>query len=111
MFHDLFWALYWIDVLSGVINHFLGASAAAILGFSAVMALTGGTEPKWGSALAAAAFVCTMLFVFIPSKQTMYMMLGARTTETAINSDLGKKLQTIINKEVDDWLKKYEGEK
>jgi hypothetical protein len=48
----------------------------------------------------------TVVNLFIPEKQTMYMMLGVKTTENVVESPLGKKLRQIIDAEIDGYLEK-----
>ena len=50
------------------------------------------------------ALVSAPLIIFVPSKDTMYMMLGIRTTDAVLNTDTGKKLQEIIQKKLDGYL-------
>ena len=111
MASDLMWSLYWIDVLSNagagiVVSAFLSLAAAFVVGF--LMTL-------WDVANAVIARYCTIvglcvmlvstpLMIFVPSKDTMYMMLGIRTTDAVLNTDTGKKLQEIIQKKLDGYL-------
>jgi hypothetical protein len=58
--------------------------------------------------VSAIPLIVGVLLAFFPSKQTMYMMLGVKTTENVVESPLGKKLQQIIDAEVDGYLKKLQ---
>jgi len=115
MFSDLFWALYWIDVLSGIGHAMLGGSVLGIISalITCLVRDLDESGPRLSSVLMGfiPVFVFVTLTAFIPSKQTMYMMLGVRTTDHVVNSDVGKKLQKIIDQEIDGWLKKYEQKK
>jgi MFS family permease len=124
MFSDLFWALYIIDVVSGLGAVFglsilgFGCSIAAVLGNRFGYCtdnwgrLRENARPwdakKWlliGTLLGAVLGLCVAL---VPSKKTMYMMLGVKTTENVVESPLGKKLQQIVDAEVDGYLKKLQ---
>jgi hypothetical protein len=104
MFSDLFWALYLIDVL-GNFSSGLGLWVAAV-GFWCLLSQLF----KWGykKRLWLVIGIITLVIIIgclLPSKGTMYMMLGVKTTENVVESPLGKKLQEIINAEVDGYLK------
>ena len=129
MFSDLFWALYWIDVLSGSGVQIFGGLCIIVVLVMLLCVFTSmyyteeygmSMEDKQKNAskwykkwcwLGGGVYVVCLLTIFIPSKQTMYMMLGVRTTDHVVNSDVGKKLQKIIDSEIDGWLKKYEQKK
>jgi hypothetical protein len=112
MFHDLFWAIYWIDVLSGLPGLIgLGALLAVMPAFFASFLGHDKGHPvfTWRvPAVYVGIVLVTALSAFIPSKQTMYMMLGVKTTENVVETPLGKKLQQIIDAEVDGYLKKLQ---
>jgi hypothetical protein len=119
MFSDLFWALYWIDVFSSFGPNMVGSLVVAVTAFGAIggLRLAYITSPKMDNqaamkfAFVPAAWWALLVFFFlfslnfIPTKQTMYMMLGVKTTENVVESPLGKKLQQIIDAEVDGYLK------
>lgn len=118
MFSDLFWALYWIDVLSNLRDFYLGTPAFfvggvgmafVIVAFSALVLEKPRT--RYGVYWLLTITVLGTVLSFLPSKQTMYMMLGVKTTENVVESPLGKKLQAIIDAEVDGYLKKLAPEK
>lgn len=46
--------------------------------------------------------VLIIAFVFLPSEKTMYMMLGAHYLK---KSDIPQKLELVINKKLDEYLK------
>jgi hypothetical protein len=112
MFSDLFWALYLIDVV-GNFSTGLGLWVAAVGLVFAATAIHDDTcfhEGKWGykKPLWLVMPITTLVIIIgclLPSKGTMYMMLGVKTTENVVESPLGKKLQEIINAEVDGYLK------
>lgn len=125
MFNDLFWALYWIDVLSGLPRTVV--TTAAILGvLAALLCLicalnlsdrhdTTAEQDRadhkkirkkimwWYVGLVLLSVPVSL----VPSKQTMYMMLGVKATDNIVNSETGKKLQEIVNKEIDGYLEKF----
>jgi hypothetical protein len=112
MFNDLFWALYWIDILSNIGRHlfltvFLGGIAGAAVCLVRDFPLP---RPRPSSFLLGSlpALIIGLVSTFVPDKQTMYMMLGVKTTENVVESPLGKKLQQIIDAEVDGYLKKLQ---
>jgi hypothetical protein len=126
MFSDLFWALYWIDVLSGLFGAVVGGAGVILTAlvftvlFTHMFTDTSFTSEskaigllaqrkrflKIQTVIAISLYSLTVMGAFIPSKQTMYIMLGVKTTENVVESPLGKKLQAIIDAEVDGYLKK-----
>ena len=118
MFDNLFWALYWIDVLSGLPSTLLFAAFLAVAsGFGAMMltAIFRGEfndervskqTAKTSLITCLLAFVLTLASGFIPNRQTMYMMLGVKATKNFTETDMGKKLQEYINEQMDSFLKK-----
>lgn len=117
MFNDLFWSLYWIDVLSNIPGYTLiGGLSVGLLALAVGMVVNGILDDEYQGIKAGIWFFCiiypiVVLFSFIPSKQTMYMMLGVKTTDNVVNSETGQKLQKIINSEIDNYLKKFEKSK
>lgn len=110
MFNDLFWAIYWIDILGG-----LSRGLAGILLFGVVAAIASvilrdlredGPQTRSIVIGFCLSLVVSLPMLFVPSKQTMYMMLGVKTTEHVMDSPLGKKIKQIIDLEVDGYLKK-----
>jgi hypothetical protein len=112
MFSDLFWALYWIDILSAFGRNVFGAFLLGIiLGGIMLLIKEFQRKPLSTGVFAAGflpAFLAVSLLSFIPSKSTMYMMLGVKTTENVVSSPLGQKLQQIVDLEVDGYLKKLQ---
>jgi hypothetical protein len=115
MFNDLFWAIYWIDVLGSLPGNAFGGVLLAALGsfFVCLFRDFHLEKPRASSALMGflPVFFTVLLFNFVPSKSTMYMMLGVKTTENVVESPLGKKLQQIIDAEVDGYLKRLNQKK
>ena len=103
--------LYWIDVLSSI-------PAAVILGMLIglfiTLVLTLVSEDgikscamnglKYGLV---PALVLGLVLCFIPSKKTMYLMLAVKTTDHAVNSEIGLKLQRILNDQLDDYIGEF----
>ncbi len=129
MFSDLFWALYFIDILSNSFSTALvGIVVASILCFLFWWLSHQDIETvrdynadiakekiavieksnKAGLAKAKNIFwitiFITVVAIFIPSKTTMYMMLGVRTTENFSKTEMGKKLEAFLNKEIDKMI-------
>jgi hypothetical protein len=123
MFSDLFWAIYWIDVLSSMPESIVGGGFVGLVfggviagvGYHKTYALPDTTISdadviawKWGIRAFFAGVAFCIALAFIPAKSTMYMMLGVKTTENVVESPLGKKLQQIVDAEVDGYLKKLQ---
>lgn len=118
MFNDLFWALYFIDVLSNFPGRLVGGAliitavcAIALIPFGMIngeMEESGAPKKTFTSAvkLWVALMVLVVFIAFIPSKQTMYMMLGVRATENFTQTEMGKKLEAYINGQMDEFLNK-----
>lgn len=128
MFDNLMWALYWIDVLSSlpsalghslVIGFFLGG------GFWIFFCLANGIDDvgreqqraiqKRATRITLGFFLALQVMVTIgclfPSKQTMYLMLGVKVTDGVVNSEVGQKVQKVLNGKLDEYLSTFEGKK
>jgi hypothetical protein len=46
---------------------------------------------------------------FVPSKQTIYLIAASEIGEQAVNSQIGQKVQTIINQKLDEMITQSEG--
>jgi len=115
MFSDLFWALYLIDVLSQIPGNigggiFFGLVAACIAAVvrHGMMGVKGVLFKAYAIPFLVVWFMSVAL-AFIPSKQTMYMMLGVRATENFTQTEMGKKLEAYINGQMDEFLNKGKG--
>lgn len=84
---------------------------AVIIGFMLVVGIPNNEErpsfTKWFNRLALVAASCLVLTIVIPgNKSTLYTMVGAYATQTAVTSDTGKRivqvLEAKITKELDD---------
>jgi hypothetical protein len=115
MFSDLFWAVYLIDVLSDFPALIL-VPAVLFAFVTMIVALHNDSQryesnpiswsyKKFWTPTLLVAFAVALLIILVPSKGTMYMMLGVKTTQNVVESPLGKKLTEIINAEVDGYLK------
>lgn len=129
MFNDLFWAIYWIDVLSSLPKQIFGGGLAisvltlgvAVLGSLAMSERSGTTSEQdrrdaqvFRKKVIISGFIIWLITIgssLIPEKSTMYMMLGVKTTENVVESPLGKKLQAIVDAEVDGYLAKLKPKK
>lgn len=112
--NDLFWALYLIDVLSDISALVVIPLAGMLLTFFIVLGSNldhYGDERKpsrwWMWRVMPWAFVIALVIFLTPSKQTMYLMLGVKTTENVAKSDFGQKIQKIVDAQLDDLMKKY----
>lgn len=114
MFTDLFWALYWIDVLSSLGRNLIVLLFIGVPFVWFITMLSAGrfelkekTGHRCAIATSVTALLVGMVTNFIPDKNTMYMMLGVRTTDNIVNSETGKKLQELLNKQIDSYLEKF----
>lgn len=105
MMIDLMWAFYWIDVLGGLHKAFGAAALFSVLAIIVnLMSIDLMENFLFRRMSFIVIFVTCIVVNFIPSKQTMYIMLGMKTTDVALQSQMGKKLTAIIEKEIDDWI-------
>ena len=119
MFNDIFWMLYWIDVLSTLPKQLgFGSVVGAIFGMFVVISLDHAESVIRGQSIKKAfmfaflpIFVSFMALSFIPERQTMYMMLAVRTTDHAVNSEIGQKLQRLLNQQLDKYIDQLERKK
>jgi NhaP-type Na+/H+ or K+/H+ antiporter len=105
--NDLFWALWLIDFLSQIgVCVFFGVLIGATLAFGIGTVFDG--EAK--KAMLLAFLLPILIFVLgamIPSKPTMYVMLGVKMTNNVMQSDFGKKIQQIVDTQLDVLVDKY----
>lgn len=109
------WAFYWIDVISKILPVFvLGFLSFAILGVLLMLPSSDMDDyraklylKKVFKTLICSWLIICSIIVFIPSKQTMYIMLGLYGGDKIINSETGKKLASIVEHELDSALAKY----
>ena len=109
MLSDLMWALYFIDVIDKLIGClFAGVFIAVIL--VCMKAAIDNKQPTMRviqSCTAIGLFVGLMLSA-IPSKDTMYLMLGVKTTDNVMQTDTGQRLQLLLNKKLDKYIEEIE---
>lgn len=104
------WIIYFASV-SNNLTIFLGV-AAFVLGFGAFVTISASEGEMWKEALKAAigAAVCTLMFIFTPDKDTIYLMAGAKVTEDIVKSpeakELGGKILKVINQKLDEQVRK-----
>lgn len=113
MFNDLFWALYLIDVLSDfpALIFIPLLSGLAILVIIAIhnddhCASEAWSYKKGVGWTVLVSVLCALFIMAVPSKQTMYMMLGVRVTDNFTQTEMGKKLEVYINSQMDEFLNK-----
>lgn len=98
---DLMWAVYWIDVLDSFVPKAIGL----FLLFFILCIVTSMRVTKWAIGL----WLCTSVVVsLIPSKQTMYIMLGLYGGDKVLNSETGKKLTTLLESHIEEAIGKIE---
>lgn len=127
MFNDLFWALYWIDVLSGLGKDIIfGGLFVALMAACTIAFICLATDPGYQNeeekkrrlAVRAklipraiwswiGAYLLMVVLCFIPSKQTMYLMLGVKGGEAVVNSEFGKKIGSIIEGQLDEYVEAF----
>lgn len=61
--------------------------------------------------LPAAGILLLFLSVFIPSKQTIYLMAGGYVTQEVVTSDTAKKVLEILNEKLDTELEGLKSKK
>lgn len=116
MLQDVFWALYWIDVLSGIDEAvFLGALLAAVGVLLYTIFHDHDEEAPLPATIRRGIFrvgLPILLFMLVinmvPNKDTMYMMLATRGTDQFLDSSTGKKMSELVNKTIDKYLKQLE---
>lgn len=114
--NELMWALYWIDVLAELRTNIAGSGLLTALVCIGATVIYGAAEQrlipkKWWLFIAVVVMLPAILLSFIPSKQTMYVMLGVKTTANVMESDTGKKLQKIVDQQLDDLINTYTSKK
>lgn len=113
MLNDLFWALYWIDALSNLGVFFSGPGFVMGCVFFAVISslapwLFGiAAKVKYGIWWFIGSTLLGIVTCLIPSKQTMYLMLGVKGGEAVVNSEFGKKIGSIIEGQLDDYVEQF----
>jgi len=112
MFDNLFWSLYWIDVFSSLgIAVSVGILLASVVGLLCagfcydVLKYTSSTALKRGFLVFSIVLVLALVGSLIPSKPTMYMMLGVKATKDFTETETGKKLEKYINEQLAKLLK------
>ena len=110
MLLDLMWALYFIDVLSSL----LGSIAFALFIVSTPLVVyTCVTLESFPTlrTMVKVAFLGVFLGLLmsaVPSKDTMYLMLGVKTTDSAMKTDTGQRLQMLLDKKLEKYLGEFE---
>ncbi len=82
---------------------------AATLCVAAIFSLIEGRIIPGIKSLIISSMACMLFAVFIPTKETIYVMVAAKTVEDIASSpkvqELGGKSLDVINKVMDDYLK------
>lgn len=110
MIQDVFWALYLIDILSSWPALFLAPAftGALVLAVSWIIDddRPASTYQRHAISGACVGVVMGLFMILIPSKSTMYIMLGVHTTERFTETEIGQKLEAYVSREVDKFLNK-----
>jgi uncharacterized membrane protein len=99
--------LYFIDFLKGVGNFLGGLTLIYLLGSIVCAMIAGGYEEDreqfsaYGKRLFKWFLRIGILWLFIPSPSTMYMMVGTRYLK---DSNLPAKVEKLFNKKIDELL-------
>ncbi len=109
MFSDLFWTIYWINVLASF-PWLLLCPVAATCVYGIIVGIRndtyGATFPyNWWKPVTLGIIV-GLLLMLVPPKSTMYIMLGIKTTEHMVESSTVKKLQELVDLEIDGYIGK-----
>lgn len=116
MFDTLFWAFYWVDVLSTLDDAlFFGSTIGAVGAFIYVAVhdhdkhVPQAATIRRGILRAGLPVLLAFLMVnMIPAKDTMYMMLATRVTDHAVSSETGQKLLRALNNQLDKYIEKLD---
>jgi hypothetical protein len=106
------WLADVVDRLGGLVfMSFFAAAVYCVFAWVAVSDCDLSAEKAVSIGRKLVCFVCVLgLLAFIaPSKQTIYIAAAGSATNTALQTETGKKLVQAFNKKVDEYLK--DGEK
>jgi hypothetical protein len=113
--NDLFWSLWLIDYLGSLPSNLIGACFFLFLLLLITLFVNGiiyeyekekRITRKQMTYFGVGLLFLPFLFSAIPSKQTMYLMLGVKTTENVMQTEFGKKIEQLVNQELDKLIKK-----
>lgn len=119
---NLVWWLYIIDVISSLPRNLLilGIFIPGVCGsvgwaiYYDLRSYTSGDVKGWWWVLKRVWGVTIPLTFFlsiIPSKETMYYMLGVSVTNQALNIPTAQRMVNVLNGKLEDYLKELEGKK
>lgn len=120
--NNLSWLIYLIQLLDGLHGIICGALMITIvffIGRCAIFAISEGDScakdwPLWTKRCAITVFVCCVLHVAVPTKQTVLLIAGSQVGEMIVKSDAVQGvvnpgmnlLKTWINEETESLLPK-----
>ncbi len=110
--NDILWLLYFADLAKGLKDVVLVLMGFLIVAsFFSFMRSSVENNPKYNRIamlLGVSAFVIGLLSVFIPSKQYLYIVTGVEVTQRALDTEIGKKVEKLVNYKLDEVLKEFE---
>lgn len=109
---NIFWGVYLADIVGTIkVTAFvLMCLMSLVLWILVGMKLDNLDVPKWQIKTAGIVLVLSVIInIFVPSKQTIYIMLGVKTTDVILDQPVAKKtielLELKIDKELDEIKK------
>jgi hypothetical protein len=111
--NDLSWLLYGADVLNnlGILFLIVGMLLVILAGVFAGPVYTESDNPAWikhGKNTLIIGIAVLVVSMFMPSKQTMYMIAASEMGEEAIQTPEFQKVRELVNQYLDDSLSSEE---
>lgn len=114
--NDLTWFLYWTDVLPGfakglTVFSVIGVIIVATIGTAFLIETAGDLTTKFylfTGSLISFFIILGLSTNFIPSKQTMYLMIASEMGEEAYNSPNGQEVTNTLKTILKELIKKDE---
>lgn len=115
---NIFWGVYLADIVGTlkVTAFILMCLMSLVLWILVGMKSDNLDVPRWQFVTSGIVLVLSVLInIFVPSKQTIYIMLGVKTTDVILNQPVAKKtielLELKIDKELDEIKKETKDSK
>lgn len=110
--NSIFWGVYLADIVGTIkaTAFVLICLTSLVLWILVGMKSDNLDVPRWQFVTASIVLVLSVLInIFVPSKQTIYIMLGVKTTDVILDQPVAKKtielLELKIDKELDEIKK------
>ena len=114
---NIFWGVYLADIVGTIkVTAFvLMCLMSLVLWILVGMKSDNLDVPRWQFITASIVFVVSVIInIVVPSEQTIYIMLGVKTTDVILDQPVAKKtielLELKIDKELDEIKKETKGE-